>query len=559
VSVPPKSPTLREQVLTLSEQLTSVSGELSRERDNTEMLGESLSQLELAMEDIGWHRLLANADREFTREGLRQISAVCRLFAIKSPLTKRALVLKQVYVWGDGVEITARANGRRQRKGEQDVNTVLQSFLGDPGNRRTFTGVDSQTRLERSIGTDGNVFLSLWTRPVTGRVQVRVLPYDEIFDIIRNPDDASEPWYYRRRWLETTFDPATGEQPAEQREALYPSIDYRPKSRPARLGGIDVRWDAPVRHVKVNDLDGWRFGIGDAYAAVDWARAYKEFLEDWARLVKALSRFAWRTTAAGSKQAAAIRTKLGAAPLRNPMTGQLDNVGETAVIGQGQTLEAIPKTGAVINSESGKPLAAMVAAAFGVPVTMLLCDPGHSGARAVAKTLDQPTELEMESRRSLWSETIRDVAAYVIRESVRAPKGTLKGKIVRDEDADREYCELAGDTEDTIDVTWSDLKDLAAGDVVAAVVAASTTMTMPPEVTLQQLLVALGLKHADEIVDAMLDSDGKFIWPSVPPVAGAGLGQAAADLANANADPAAAGDGNMADDTPVEPGSGGSQ
>lgn len=548
--MPSKSPTLREQVLALSEQLTSVSGELSQERDNTDYLQESLSQLELAMEDIGWHRLLASADREFTREGLRQITAVCRLYAIKNPLIRRALVLRQVYVFGSGVEITARANGRRQRSGEQDVASVVTAFLDDPGNRRTFSGVDSQTRLERSLGTDGNVFLSLWTRPTTGRVQIRVLPWDEIVDVISNPDDASEPWYYRRRWYETRFDPAIGDVPAEEREAFYPALDYRPQRRPTTLGGFEVRWDAPVRHVKVNDLDGWKFGIGDAYAAVDWARGYKEFLEDWARLVKALSRFAWRTTAAGSKQAQAIKAKLGAAPLRNPATGQLDNIGETAVIGVGQTLEAIPKTGAVINSDSGKPIAAMVAAAMGTPVTMLLCDPGHSGARAVAKTLDQPMGLEMGARRSLHTEVIRDVCAYVVRESVRAPKGVLKGKIVRDEDTDREYAVLAGDTEDTIDVTWPDLKDLDPGVVVAAIVAASTTLTVPPEVTLRLLLVALGVKHAEEIVEELLDEDGKFIWPTPPPVGAASLGQAAANLATANMDPADAGSGPMADDVP---------
>lgn len=505
------------------------------------------------MDDLAWHRLLARSEREFTREGLRQISAVCRLFSISNPVVKRALTLKQVYVWGGGVDVSARANGRRARKGEQDVNAVIQAFLDDPGNRRSFTGVDSQTRLERALGTDGNVFLSLWTSPASGRVQVRVLPWDEIADIIRNPDDSSEPWFYRRRWAETTFDVISGEQPSEQREALYPAVDYRPKSRPRTIGNIEVRWDAPVRHVKVNDLEGWRFGVGDAYAAVDWARAYKEFLEDWARLVKALSRFAWRTTAAGSKQAAAIKAKVAAPPLRNPLTGQFDNIGATAVIGDGQLLEAIPKSGATIDSESGKPLAAMVAAAFGVPVTMLLCDPGHSGNRAVAKTLDQPTELEMGARRALWAETIRDVCEYVIRESVRAPKGALKGKVVRDEDANREIVQLDGDTETTVDIAWSDLKDLAAETVVAAIVAAASTMTVPPEIVLRLTLTALGVKSTDEIVDAMLDEDGNFIWPSTPPIGGNGLGQSAADIAKAGGDPAANGDGTMAGDTPVPP------
>ena len=36
--------------------------------------------------------------------------------------------------------------------------------------------------------------------------------------------------------------------------------------------------------------------MGDVYAAMPWARAYKGFLTDWARLVKALSKFAWRLT-----------------------------------------------------------------------------------------------------------------------------------------------------------------------------------------------------------------------------------------------------------------------
>jgi hypothetical protein len=549
--VPPK-PTLRDQVLSLTEQVTAVTGELSQERDNTEFLQESLSQLELAMEDVGWHRQLAAGAQEFSREGLRQISAACRLYALKHPLVKRALTLKQVYVWGSGVEITGRANGRRARTGEQDVNAVVQAFLDDPGNRRTFTGVDSQTRLERALGTDGNLFLSLWTRPTTGRVQVRVLPWDEIEDIIRNPDDSSEPWFYRRRWLEITFDPALGERPATEREALYPAIDYRPKSRPRTVGGVEVRWDAPVRHVKVNELEGWRFGVGDAYSAVDWARAYKEFLEDWARLVKSLSRYAWRTTAAGNKQARQIRAA-AIQPTRNEAGHVAGGVGDMAITETGRTLEAIPKSGATIDSESGKPLAAMVAAAFGVPVTMLLTDPGQTGARAVAKTLDQPMELEMEARRSLWSETIRDVCSYAIRESVRAPKGALRGSIVRDEDTDREYAELAGDTEQTVDIAWPDLKDLSADTIVAAVVAAASTMTVPPEVTVRLLLGALGLRHVDEIVDEMMDDDGKFIWPATPPLSGGGLGSSAADLLNTGGDPAGAGDGPMAGDTPVPP------
>ncbi len=498
--------------------------QLAAERNNVELLRESIAALELAIDDQGWQRLIAAGEQEFTRDGLRTITAACRLYGIKSPLIKRALMLRTAYIFGQGVEIAARANGKR-REGEQDVNAVLQAFVDDPGNRRSVFGAEAQQRIERTIGTDGNLFLSLWTRPSTGRVQVRVLPWDEITDVISNPDDASEPWFYRRAWTHSATNPATGVSTTfEQRIALYPAVNYRPKARPTRLDGVEVRWDAPVRHVKANDLEGWRFGIPDAYAAIDWARAYKEFLEDWARLVKSLSRFAWRTTARGAAQAAGIKTRLAQMPSRDPGTGQSLDVGGTAIMPVGQVMEAIPKSGATIDAGSGRPLAMMVAAALGVPVTMLLADPGSTGARAVAETLDQPMELEMQCRQSLYTDVLRDVCEYVIREAVRAPQGPLKGTVVAD--GDRETVTLAGDTEATVDITWPDLTGLDPAKLVEAVTKANSTKTVPPEVTLRLLLTALGQRNVDELIDGMVDDEGVFQWPSGPP--GSGGGQASA-------------------------------
>lgn len=530
---------LRAQVADLSEQL-------GVQKDNNGLLQESIAQLQLALEDVGWVRALAAADTEFSRDGLRQMTAICRLYALKSPLIKRGLGLRQVYVHGQGVEITARANGKRGRSGEQDANTVIQDFLDDPDNRRTFTGADARTRNERSLGTDGNIFISLWTKPLTGSVQVRLLPWDEVDDVICNPQDSSEPWYYHRKWTERTLDVTSGGIVSEQREAYYPAIGYRPRTRPKRLGAVPVHWDAPVRHVRVNEMEGWKFGVPDAYAAIDWAKAYKDFLEDWAKLVRALSKFAWRTTAKGNTQAAAMKARfdtVNAATATNAVAG-------TAIMPEGVPLEAIPKTGATVDSDSGRPLAMMVASALGVPVTMLLADPGQTGARAVAETLDQPMRLEMSNRRELWSGVLRDICAYVVREAVRAPQGRLKGVVGRDE-YDRETVTLAGDTEQTIDIVWPDLNDLSPDLIITAVVKAAESGTIPPEVIARLLLTALGIQHVDEIVDAMMDDDGRFLWPDAPPTGG-GLGQQAADAFTAGDDPAEVGTGSMAPDGPEE-------
>lgn len=505
--------------------------QLNAERQDRAFLQETLADLEIRMYEPGWQRLTAYANQEFSREGLRRISAVCRIMAIKNPLIKRGLALRQAYVWGDGVEITAR---------DDDVNDVVKQFLDDAGNKRTFSGAQAREQLERSLGTDGNVFIAAFTSPKTGRVQVRLVPWDEITDVITNPEDRSEPWYYRRECWEEHRDPGTGSLIEKRRIAYYPALGYRPNARLPKmadsLGGglVPVMWDAPILHVSVNGLADWKFGVGDAYAAIDWANAYREFLTDWAQLIKALSRFAFRLTSKGTKQAAA-KAKLGASPSFDPYSGERRHAGATVTLPPDQSLEAVPKTGATIDSESGRPLAAMVAAALDVPVTMLLGDPGTTGARATAETLDTPTEQSAELRRAIWTDAIQAILAHVVAESVRAPQGDLQGKITRDEWG-REVVDLTGDIDDTIDVSWPDIDDTPVNTIVQAIVAADSTTRVPPLVIARLLLEALGVTDVDEILDHLTDDQGNYLPPDDP---GGGAGQAAVDAFRRGEDPAA--------------------
>lgn len=517
----------------LSEQL----GQLVEQRaGDLESLQETIAELQLAAEDIGWRRLTAEAVYEFTREGLTQIVAICRVMALKNPLIKRGLALRQAYVMGQGVEIAARSTGKDP--GEQDVNAVLSQFYDDEANQAAFTGAQARMQSEQTLGTDGNLFITLFTKPLSGRVQARTIPLDEITEIITDPDDKSQPWYYRRRWVKVVLDPATGSTRNEPQHCLYPAVGYRPRSRPAQMGSVPVLWDAPMVHVKVGGQQGWQFGVPDAYASVDWARAYKDFLEDWARLCRALSRFAWKVSTPG-RQAALVKTGVSATPARDPVTGEPRTPGATAMMAPNVTLDAIPKTGATLDSESGRPLAAMVAAGLGVPVTMLLGDPGVTGARATAETLDTPTELEMGGRQKVWTAVERTIAQHIIREAVRAPQGQLKGLITVDEYG-RETVTLAGDTDQTVDVTWPPLDEINPAILVTAIVQASTTGTIPPLEIARLLLQALGVRDLDEILDKLVDPDtGEFIWPDQAARPSTSAGQAAVDAYRAGADPAA--------------------
>jgi hypothetical protein len=514
-----------ERLPALTERVNRLSEELRQEQENVLLATEQISELESALNENGWDKLDASEPgTEFSRAALQQITARCRLVTIANPLVKRGVALRVGYVWGRGISVEARAKG--QEPGDQDVNAVVQDFWGDPSNQASWTGSQAREERERSLAVDGSIFAACFTSPLTGRVQLRTLPFDEIAEVITNPEDRDEPWFYKRDWIVEDFD-AQGKLTRTRRIVFYPALDVaagipsgpgrRLRAKPRQITDIkgdtaQVQWDAPVLHVRVNALDGWKFGLPDVYAVLNWSRAYKEFLEDWAVLVKALSRYAYRVSTKGSR-VAAIATRVRTAPSTNSVTGKSNDIGGTAVTDDFTTLEAVPKTGATIDSESGRPLAAMVAAGLGVPVTMLLGDPGMTGARATAETLDRPTELEMGLRRELWAETERRLLDYVIDQAVIAPQGPLKGTVKRDANG-RDRVTLTGDTDNsmrTVDVSWPPLEDTPVDLLVKAITMADQTEKMPPLLTFRLLAQALDVEDIDELIDEMTDDQGNFI------------------------------------------------
>jgi hypothetical protein len=501
------------QVVTEVGRTMDLAEQLDQARSDLElMVEESLADVELALEDRVWRLLSLQADRQFTRTGLRQAAKLARTMAIVNPLIRRGLSLRTAYVWGGGVQITARATGDNEDNAEeQDVNAVVQAWLDDPATRKVLTSAAARETNERTLGTDGIFAVALFTKPLTGAVRPVHVPSDELEERITNPEDASETWYWKRIWVETSVGP-DGVRTSETRTTYYPDIDYRPRGlRLQRIGGSAVMWDAPIAVLNVNGLAGWDFGIGDAFAALPWARGYKEFLEDWALYMKALARFVWRTTAKTKEKA-----KTNAAGTRDaarPTVDSRQKVGGVANLGPDQTLEAIPKTGATIDSESAKPLAGMVASAMDVPLTMLLADPGQTGARAVAETLDRPTELMAGQRRAVWADFHRQLLDYVIDQAVIASRGPLLGKVERDV-WDREVVTLAGDTARTIEIVWPDLTETDPKTLLEALAAADGMDLLPDLVMVRLVLQALNVRDVDEIIEKYTQ-DGQWVRPDV--------------------------------------------
>lgn len=456
---------------------------------------------QLAADELGWASLSGQwtGDSDFTPEQRKRTAKLARIMAIANPLVKNGVAVRTGFVWGQGVEIAVKDDP----DSGQDVNAVVQAFLDDPDVQEVWSGMQAREEHERALGTDGELFWCLPTDQRTGQVQIREIDPDEIVDIVEDPSNWRRPLYYKRQFVDAPRSTETGERTAGRSVTVYyPALGYQPAGalRYKRIGGSEVRWDQPVLHVAVNRPRKSLRGIGDAVPALPWATLSKQFLENWATLMKALSRYAWKQTAKGG------RVEQAAAKHRTA-----EGVGGTVVMPMGADLQAVPKSGATIDADSGLPLIKMVAAAFGIPITMLLGDPGSTGARAVAETLDRPTENSLSMRREMWAASIRKVLNHVIDSAVIAPGGALHGTVERV--GDRMIVNLPEDDTRTISFDWPDFSTDSVLDQMKAVTMLDQTGKIDSLTIARLVLKAMKVKDADEIIAGLRDEDGNYVPP----------------------------------------------
>lgn len=474
--------------------------ELARQLASAERLiddlTESLADVQrvLDRDNAGWAALGSlTADLDgFTHDfRVRQASRIL-VASIANPLIKRGIELRCAYIWGSGVEVAVDDHPGQG----QDVNAVVQSFALDPSNQQTWTDLAAHLGHELDLNRCGEVWLCLPTDQLTGRVRVRKLPFDQMTEVRCDPEDESTEQLYLRQWVPVGATTA--------RKAWYPALGYWPAVRAHAVDGVEVRWDQPVRAVRVNQVAGR--GIGDAFAAVPWSEAYKEWLENWAKYMRTLVRFAWRMQTRGDRvaQAAAEYARASAR----------SEAGQAAFMDPNSTLEPLAVSGATIDADSGRPLAVMVAAALNLPVTTLLGDPGATGARAVAEIVSADSVAAFKTRQELWRSVIRDVIGWVIDAAVIAPAGALRGTIVRD--GDRLRAELPPDDSRTVAVTFPDFDSTNTLDRVKALQVVDQSQLAPPLTLLRLYLDALGVKDADEVLALVTDEDGNWVGPEVP-------------------------------------------
>ncbi|MCP9209507.1 hypothetical protein [Streptomyces cucumeris] len=428
--------------MSLTEIQTFVNNLETRNDELTGMITDEMREAgefgraQLALEDIGWRPLMGTSEgaNSFTLDALHHASELCRAVATVNPLVERALKVRTAYIWGSGVSV------------------VPKEFIQGPGRPRTvnlepelpegidevLTGTLAQLELESSAATDGNLFFLVDRRTK----EVLRVPFEEVTEGVSQKGNRERLLYIRRTWndwdLELDFGasadltPITAPKAAARgrswiradregdsqgsanfafKDVWYPTpagLRAAGRNRAAsKIAGDPVDNTKVLVHVPLNRLVGWRWGVPDVLPAVWWTKAYKEYLENCATLSKAYARFAWKVTADRSRSVRRTASAMSQAPRSDPATGAPLNVGASAVLGAGQDLAAVGGN-TKVDFDSGRPLAAMIAAALDVPLPALLEDPSIA-ANSAATSLDTSTILVMQARQKIMNETFRTI------------------------------------------------------------------------------------------------------------------------------------------------------
>jgi hypothetical protein len=390
----------------------------------------SLGQLELDLQNVDWRREINLSWLEFSRWGIQQIILISRLYYIKNPIIRRLVNISATYVMARGVQMTSD---------DEDVNEAIREYL--QLNAVEF-GHTALVKHHRRTKTDGNLFFVFF--PDTqgaGLVPTRTIDATEIQDIITNPEDTTEPWFYRRTWYAREFDQASGATMTKGREAWYPSVFLKtevdaqnPKyQKTEKINGFDVLWDTPIIHALYGDVGKWTMGCPPAYPALDWAKADRRYLEACATLAASHAQIALTISTKGGQQAlAGIKGQL--ATTVGPTTQVFDtnptaNNASIFAAGPGTTLSAFDSRGKGLDPKEHREFGTMAAICFGVPPTWI--GDMETANLATATTLDRPTEAGFECEQEEWVELLTRILVYVLNIQMRAAKGKLREALLK--------------------------------------------------------------------------------------------------------------------------------
>ena len=439
----------QEAIYLLQDQVAGRNGLFADEDRN--WLGLSLGSMDADRDAIDWDSAYRAAQLAYR-------------YWIHNPVIKQGVQTTSEYVFGRGVNITSEDEGVREK---------ARDMWGKPDMQRVITGGDGLQKLCSLTQVFGNLFLLL-TPGATGMDRVRVRPMSTIERV------ALDEWGDPMAWLHIKNDPMNPGQPRREwvksllyweREMMLPEMEQR----------HPVNMEYAMQHISMGSLIGV-LGLPTFWSGIPWAKAYKESLEDFAVVQRALRTFAWRASGSGYDGVQNMRNAVREGYQRADRDAY--GAGRTLFMPSGDSAFAPIRTANYQTPADGsRRLLLMACASFGLPETYF--GDVSVGTYATAATMERPVELRMKAVQDMWSAELERMLSFLI-----------------DGNADNEK---------QIEVNFPDILEHEAGPFMQAMKAANELShpVMTPQDQAMKAMMILGFDDVEDKVRKM-DEEGMF-------------------------------------------------
>ena len=452
---------------------------------------ESLARLELEIEDRGWEQLNQKSNEvDFSIKARKSLQKQAFIYWLKNPLIGRAVEIKTDFIFGDGISYKA--------KGEK-VQEVLNLFWNDDDNKREITTLKSQQIKSRELQIYANLYFAFYTDPVSGQVKIRTIPDTEIEDVITDPDDYQKPLWYKRVRSKKTYN-FEKEKYETKKEVTY-YADWRQGDNPEispPINKINENWE--LYHVKENHLTHQKFGITELYRAMDWAGAYKNFLEDLLSVWKTLSKFPVKNKQKASKgQLASQAAKLKEALSTLTTTGEVGpKAGSVWTENQGSDFQPLNIQGATLRADDGRRILLMVCAATGL-IEPFFGDPATANLATMSAMMGPMLKM-FKSKQEFWKSVFADIFDYVIDRAIES--GIIEG--VEEKDAyGNVYYVLAGGEEKTVEIDMPHLDEKDIPKMIESITKLDGSYLVPADELSRIVMNLLDIDNVDRVLEKM--------------------------------------------------------
>lgn len=379
------------------DELSFDESSFTREALTEFIMKETQTLASLALEDLGWQQLGVEGNLDVMPANRQAIVQRARMFAIRDPICHQIIQLWTNYALGRGIDVTAQ---------EDEMQKVIDEFMNLRKNRRLLSPTGQRLLSDRVL-IDGELFLAFFG---DAPIKMRILDPLHITEIISNPEDADDVWFYKRIFTDAK----------QITHTLYYQDWWAEDINTGKLTQPDHQKIEPeenvvVYHIKHNTIG--RRGNSILTATLDWSRAHRKFMEARAAIEQAVARFAWKLTFKGGQSIFnSLRNQLQSGVVTSGGEGTETNPppapGATWLQNKGADLTPQKfETGARAAQTDGAML--LQTAGLGGGVFPHYFGAGEAFRLATAQAMELPMLKQFEAYQGFWHENYTNIFDFV--------------------------------------------------------------------------------------------------------------------------------------------------